>query len=77
MNINEIKKCECNSINECTKSAVLEFKDRRGRSFSVCSQKCANELADELSYGTWCPFPTARNALTQKQIEDNLTYIIE
>lgn len=71
-------KCEAHYINACECIGTIELKTGRGKSCGFfCSEACANEHAGEISEGTWCPYPDASNALTQDQIEENLTYFRE
>lgn len=69
--------CDANWINGCEKAAILGIQHGRNKILMCCSQECANELAGEISEGTWCPFPDASNALTPEQIAENLTYMRE
>jgi hypothetical protein len=70
--------CDAHYINGCEKQGTIQLKDRRGRTVAnVCSDVCGNEYAGEISEGTWCPFPDAKNALSQEQIEENLSYFWE
>lgn len=72
-------RCEANSINGCENPATLELVNRRGKGTGewVCCEECGNELAGELSEGTWVPFPSAKNALTDEQVRENLSYFRE
>jgi len=70
--------CDANDINGCMGAKVIALRNRRDKIVGwCCSEECCNELAGELSEGTWCPFPQAKNALTPEQIAENLTYMRE
>lgn len=70
--------CSAHFVNGCTNAATLELKDSRGYlEGTCCSRKCCNELAGEISEGTWCPFPDEPGALTDEQIQENMTYFRE
>jgi hypothetical protein len=60
--------CDANDINGCEQTGTIQLKTRHGRLEGMCcSEECANELAAELSEGTWVPFPNASNAISRAQ----------
>lgn len=69
--------CDAKGINGCSVPGTIQIPIIGGKyktDEKFCSEFCANEFAAEVSEGTWCPFPTAGNALSTEQILENLTY---